>query len=76
MEEPFLKSLSVERKLGALYSFPIGMQKTPSMEGTDMDWETVSCVWNILAPQDPNLEDQPGDQGEGLDLHPADLSSG
>lgn len=76
MEEPFLKSLSVERKLGALYSFPIGMQRTLSMEGMDMDLETVSCVWNILAPQDPNLADQAEDQGEGLDLRHADLSSG
>lgn len=46
------------------------------MEGMDMDLETVSCVWNILAPQDPNLADQAEDQGEGLDRHPADLSSG
>lgn len=71
-----LKSLSVERKLGALYSFPIGMRRTLSMEGTDMDLETVSCVWNILAPQDPNLADQAEDQEEGLDLRRADPSSG
>lgn len=77
MEDTFLKCPSVERKLGALYSLPIGMRRMLSMEGMDMDLETVSCVWNILDPQDPNLVDLlEVDQGEGLGLHHADLSSG
>lgn len=55
------------------------MRRMLSMEGMDMDLETVSCVWNILVPQDPNLADlsvEEEDQGEDLDLHLADLSSG
>lgn len=58
-----------------------GMRRMLSMEGMDMDLETVSCVWNILVPQDPNLvdlleEEEEEDHEEDLDLHHADLSSG
>lgn len=69
----------VERKLGALSSLPLGMRRTPSLEGMDMDLETVSCVWNTLVLLDPNLVDlqeEEEDQEEGLDPRLADLSFG
>lgn len=65
----------VERKLGALSSLPLGMRRTPSLEGMDMDLETVSCVWNIHDLLDPNLVDlREEDRGEGLGPRRADLS--
>lgn len=76
---------SVERKLGALSSLPLGMRRMRSLEGMDMDLETVSCVWNTHVLPDPNLvdlqeeeeeEEVEGGRGEGLVPRRVDLSFG
>lgn len=53
----------------------------PSLEGMDMDLETVSCVWNTLDLLDPNLvdlqeeeEEEGEDRGDASGPRRADLS--